>query len=78
MTGSGMEKLKGLFKATVSNLFFLIKNVLVPRTSHIKGLHVQTTIFTSPGIKFQINKHSQPSHELHQKCKIFRKKYTNI
>ena len=24
MTGSGMAKLKGLFKATVSNLFFLI------------------------------------------------------
>ena len=30
-------------KATVSYLYFSnIKNVLVPRTSHIKGLHVRT------------------------------------
>ena len=38
-TGSGMAKLKGIFEATVSHLIFLIKNVLVPRTSHIEGFH---------------------------------------
>ena len=38
-TGCGMAKLKGIFEATVSHLIFLIKNVLVPRTSHIEGFH---------------------------------------
>ena len=45
MTGSGMAKLNGILFLI---FIFLIKNVLVPRTSHIKGLHVRTKFLPVP------------------------------
>ena len=44
-TGSGMAKLNGILFLI---FIFLIKNVLVPQTSHIKGLHVRTKFLPVP------------------------------
>ena len=39
-------------KFSTVSVFFLIKNVLVPRTSHVKGLHLSTIFLPVPDNRF--------------------------
>ena len=42
------------------SVFFLIKNELVPRTSHVKRLHVQTKFLPAPDNRTEVLAHPEP------------------